>query len=173
LLSRGNGDAFTQLYTVHRNKIYTEAIRLTKSPFLAEEIVQEVFLRMWLKRAEMSDIENLEGFLHTVAKNLIFDQLKKIAYSAALGNKLEVVNNNSNLADTDFLLRHHECQVIISEAIGKLHPQQKMVYQLVKKDGLSHEAAAQELGLSRLTVKKHMANSLKFLRGYLTQRLLS
>jgi RNA polymerase sigma factor (sigma-70 family) len=168
-LSEGNEHAFTQLYNVHRNKIYNDALRLIKSPVLAEEIIQDVFLRVWLKRTEMADINNLESFLHTVSRNLIFDHLKKISYQVVLKENIE--HNSKPVTDTDFLVRQHQCQLMLAEAVSKLCPKQKQVYQLAKIDGLSHEIIAQKLDLSRLTVKKHMANSLHIVRQYLNKYL--
>jgi RNA polymerase sigma factor (sigma-70 family) len=171
LLSQGNEHAFTQLYSVHKNKVYSDALLITKSQILAEEIVQDVFLKLWLKRTEMADINNLESFLHTVSRNLIFDYLKKISYQVELKENIEY--NFNPVIGADFLVRQHQCQLMLAEAFNKLHPQQKIVYQLAKIEGLSHEIIAQKLKLSKLTVKKHMANSLRFIRQHLNKHLFS
>ena len=171
LLSQGNEHAFTQLYNVHKNKIYSDALLITKSHILAEEIVQDVFLRIWLKRTEMASINNFESYLHTISRNLIFDHLKKISYQVVFKESIE--HNIKSVNDTDFLVRQHQCQLMLAEAVNKLHPQQKVVYQLAKIEGLSHVIIAQKLGLSSLTVKKHMANSLRFIKQYLNKNLFS
>jgi RNA polymerase sigma factor (sigma-70 family) len=168
-----NGDelAFVELYELHRNKIYSDALRITKSVILAEEVLQDVFLKLWLRRADINKIENLESYLHTMTRNLIFDHLKKVSYQVTMKKKM--TDNERPVSDTDFLIRQHQCQLLLAEAVNRLHPQQKIVYQLAKIEGLSHELIAHKLKISRLTVKKHMANSLSLIREYFNKCFFS
>ena len=171
MLSKGSEEAFTQIYNAYRDKVYSNALRIVKSGILAEEILQDVFLKIWLRRAEMSDVDNLESFLYILQRNLIFNYLKKISYQRILYDHLKTEQNT--VSDTDFLLRQHQCHQILDEAINQLHPKQKAVYQMAKIEGLSHQAIARNLNISRLTVKKHMANSLQFLRLYLRRHFFT
>ena len=168
-LKTGSEKAFTQLFHHYRGTVYGVAFKFLKSPVLAEEIVQDVFLKLWLKRAELDAVKRLNAYLFVMARNFIFDRLKKLSYETA-GQAL-LSKNEPSADDTEYLVRQHQCQQLLREAIELLPAQQKQVYNLVKIDGLSHEMIAERMQLSKHTVKKHMAMALQAIRKYLDTRL--
>jgi len=170
-LQNGNEDAFAQLFNLYKDNIYTVAYKFLKSPVLAEEIVQDVFLKIWLKRNDMGAIKDFNAYLFIIARNFIFDRIKKIAYETTA--KIELKGGLFYVDDTEHLVRQHECQQLLQQAIELLPPQQKQVYHLAKNDGLSHEKIAAEMNLSKLTVKTHMAKALQSIRKYLNAHLNS
>jgi RNA polymerase sigma-70 factor (ECF subfamily) len=92
-----------------------------------------------------------------------------MAYETA--GQAALPNNEPAADDTEYLVRQHQCQQLLQEAIGLLPPQQKQVYNFVKVDGLSHEMIAAKMKISKHTVKKHMAMALQAIRKYLGARL--
>src|SRR5438552_2957533 len=82
-LKMGDEVAFTQLFRDYSPTVYKAAHLFLKSNTLAEEVVQDVFLKLWLKRAEMDVIRRLDDYLFIMARNLIFDRIKKRAYETA------------------------------------------------------------------------------------------
>ncbi|MBE7171505.1 MAG: RNA polymerase sigma-70 factor [Williamsia sp.] len=172
LLAAGNEAAFTQLFDRYRNKVYGVAFRFLKSSILAEEIVQDVFMKIWLKRGEVTSIERFDAYLFVMARNMIFDKIKKLAREALVHKELA-----RNLSDTDYhtenQLKDRQYQLLLQEAVNLLPSQQKQVYQLSKGEGLSHEAIAERMQLSKLTVKAHMAKALQSIRAYLNRHLHS
>jgi RNA polymerase sigma-70 factor (ECF subfamily) len=164
-LQNGREDAFAQLFNVYKGNIYTVAYKFLKSPVLAEEIVQDVFLKVWLKRNEMALIKDFNAYLFIMARNFIFDRLKKAAYEV---NARAGLNDQPLYTDdAEYLVRQHQCQQLLQLAIQQLPPQQKQVYLLAKEQGLSHDKIAEQMNLSRLTVKTHMAKALQAIRRYL------
>lgn len=168
-LKAGSEKAFTQLFDHYRGTVYGVAFKFLKSPVLAEEIVQDVFLKLWLKRAELDAVKRLNAYLFVMARNFIFDRLKKLSYETA--GQASLSKNEPSADDTEYLVRQHQCQQLLQEAIELLPPQQKQVYNFVKIDGLSHEMIAERMQLSKHTVKKHMAMALQAIREYLDTRL--
>jgi RNA polymerase sigma-70 factor (ECF subfamily) len=169
MLAEGSEYAFTQIFDRYRGKVYSIAWHFLRSPVLAEEIVQDVFMKIWLKRQELTELQNTENYLFILTRNLVFDRLKALSYEAAAQKNLPPFPEFVD--DSDFRLRQNKCEELLDEAVARLPQRQQEVYRMAKVQGLSQEAIAGELRLSRLTVKKHMAEALKFIRKYLGQYL--
>ena len=107
MLKNGQEEAFTELFNYYRPAIYDVASRFLQSHALAEEMVQDVFLKVWLKRAEMSAIRNFNGYLFIMARNMIFDRIKKISYEtiakAELGKEEKNIMYFGNAISNIFL----------------------------------------------------------------------
>ena len=168
-LKNGDQEAFSRLFNHYRPVVYNVAYKFLKSPVLAEEIVQDVFLKIWLKRNEMDAIKDFNAYLFIMARNFVFDRIKKMSYETEARSVLKT--ETFFIDDTEYLVRQHECQQLLKEAIELLPPQQKSVYNLAKVEGLSQERIAEQMKLSKLTVKKHMAMALQAIRKYLDTRL--
>jgi RNA polymerase sigma-70 factor (ECF subfamily) len=168
-LKEGDEQAFAKLFNHYKLNIYNVALKFLKSNVLAEEIVQDVFLKVWLKRNEMGDIKDFNAYLFIMARNFIFDRIKKMAYEVTAQTNLK--DEPFFVDDTEYLVRHHECEQLLQQAIELLPLQQKEVYHLAKVEGLSHHDISEKMQLSKLTVKKHMATALKAIRRYLNARL--
>lgn len=164
LLRQGNELAFTQLYNYFRPKVYGVALKMLKSPELAQEIVQEVFLKIWQEREKAEDIRDFENFLFIITRNRVLDALKKKANEAVTKKELTFQNAFEN--KTDFPVREKQYEELLARVTEHLPPQQKIVFELAKTQGLSHKSIAEQLQISPLTVKKHMAAALKFIRSH-------
>ena len=169
LLSEGSQYAFAQIFDNYKDRVYGVAYHVLKSHLIAEEIVQDVFMKIWLKRTELTVVERLDAFLFTVARNMTFDRLKRIAYEADM--KKEMGRRERNTNDTDHRIQNQIYQSLLNEAVSKLPEQQKKVYLLSKESGLSHEEIGKRLNISKLTVKKHLVRALKFIRKDLARHL--
>lgn len=168
-LAAGSEFAFTRLFDHYRSHIYGVAIKFLKSPVLAEEVVQDVFMKVWHNREEMDTVKQLNAYLFIMARNFIFDRIKKMSYEVIEERALP--KQESTADDTEYLVRHHQCQQLLQQAINQLPPQQRQVYQFAKVEGLSHETIAEKMHLSRHTVKKHMAMALQHIRKHLEGHL--
>ncbi len=167
LLAEGSEYAFTQIFDHYRGNVYTTSLKFLKSPVLAEETVQDVFLKIWLKRQMMSGIQNFESYLFVITRNLIFDRIKKIAHDARL--EKELAKSNPIINDTDHRVQSNHYQQILNKALDLLPPQQKQVYILSKVEGLSRDEIARQMQISPLTVKKHLSLALESIRKHLKQ----
>ena len=142
-LGAGSEYAFTRLFDQYRGTIYGVSLKFLKSPVLAEEIVQDVFLKVWHKREEIASVKRLDAYLFIMARNFIFDRIKKMSYEAA--DEISLVKQQSSADDSEYLVRQHQCQQLLQQAIDMLPSQQRQVYQFAKQEGLTHEMIAEKL----------------------------
>lgn len=168
-IALGNAGAFEQLFTHYKDTVYSFAFHFTRNAIAAEEIVQEIFLRVWLRREALPAIDNLEAWIYTLTRNLSFDFLRKIANEEAVKNNWSQQAAAFTTTQEEIELRQY--QNFLAEAVQQLPAQQKQVYQLIKENGLKYEDAARQLGLSLNTVKSHLGAAMKGIRQHLQHRL--
>lgn len=168
-LSQGNEIAFTTLYNRYKNVVYSSALKITKSKTLSEEVVQDVFMKIWLRKEELKDITDFESYLFISGRNQIFNMIKKIAREDTF--KSDLKHTDSSFNATDSFLKDEQYNVLLSQILLKLPPQQQKIYQMAKVEGLSHQKIAEILDISPLTVKKHMAQALKLIRVQLARHI--
>jgi RNA polymerase sigma-70 factor (ECF subfamily) len=165
LISGGDENAFGAVFDHYRNKIYGVALKLTHSTTVAEEIVEDVFLKIWIRRASLNEIENFSAYLFTIARNETYKILKQIAknYKIVLlsENNESLVHNNTE----DYLI-NKEFTSLLQKAIDRLPHQQKQVYKLMKEEDLKRGEVAELLHLQPETVKFHLAQAMKNIRTY-------
>lgn len=158
--------AFRLIYDRYRKRIYTFLLRFLKSTVLAEEIVQETFLKIWLMGPELQKINHLEPYLLTLSRNKALDLLRRIEREVK-NDRIRTQNWSEGHNDTEEAILLQDTNALLQQGIDKLPPQQKKVYQLCQQQGLKYEEAAVALNLSPLTVKTHMQQALRFLRKYM------
>ena len=169
LISQDSNYAFQFIYDLHKDNIYRVAIMILNSPILAEEVVQDVFLKLWFERKNLIELQSLENWLFIVARNHCLKQLRKIASEWKRIDDYTVVEDSlfeehpENGIDKNIYHNLHE------NAIATLTEHQKKVYELVKLQNLSHQEVASKLKISPLTVNKHLVRALKQIRKYIKE----
>ncbi len=165
-VAQGDENAFGQLFKTYYNQLGDFVIRITESETIAQEIVQDVFLKIWTNRHLLRDVHCFKAYLMVVARNYTFNCLKQIARENF--RKKEWLNNvlasaSQSTEDTT------DPQMIdlIDRAVELLPPQQKRVYILSRREKMKQEEIAKALGVSLETVKKHMVLALRFLKNHL------
>jgi RNA polymerase sigma-70 factor (ECF subfamily) len=158
---------FIRIFRQHEYKLHTLALRLTKSDQYAKDIVQDVFLSLWSQQDQIDDIRNIEAWLYRITENKVVDFLRRAAVNEklkkALFNNLQQIIHN----DTEHLIEARECESIIRSAIDSLPPQRRLIYQLNREKGLSYQEIADELKVSRHTVKNQLFSALQSIRSFL------
>lgn len=167
-IASGNQKSFTILFEHYSKIIYPFALKLTRSEELAEEILQEVFLKIWTNRENLLQIENFGGYLNRVTRNYSYNVLRRIAQEAsivlALGKQL-----SEKITDTEDTILYRDAEQSLNTAINQLTPQQKLIYTLCYQEGLKYSEVAGRLNISSSTVHTHMKLALKFIRTYFVQ----
>ena len=167
LVGEGNQPAFRVLYDCYQSKVYARALFLLKSVILAEDVLQEVMLKLWQHAPKLKQDTNLAAYLTTLTSNRSFQLLRRQVLEAKtnfdLGKDWREINN-----DTEEHILLADTKKVLKAGILLLPPQQKLVYELCHQDGLKYEEAARQLGLSTETVKSYMKLSLRFLRKYMS-----
>ena len=161
---------FNAIFREQEYKLYTLALRLTKSDQYAKDIIQEVFQNLWERRDRIHEIDNVEAWLYRVTENKVVDFLRK----ASADNRLKKAiwhNLQEILNDTGAQVEAKEFNTLIQKAIDQLPPQRKIIYRLNREIGLNYKEIADKLHISRHTVKNQLHESLKFMRGFLSIRI--
>jgi RNA polymerase sigma-70 factor (family 1) len=166
-LKNGDQRAFAEVYDLYRGRIYKYASRLCKSGETAEEIVQEVFVRIWQKRDQINPELYFGAYIKKITLNHVINHLKKVAKDRALRDKLFIYIENIRNSTEDNLYEK-ELRKVYMEAIDKLPPQRKLAYEMSRNDYLSHEEIGEQLGISKHTVKNHIVEASKFIRTYVS-----
>ena len=141
-------------------------IRLTKSQVIAEEIIQEVFISLWISRKHLIKVEEPASYIYRILFNRIGNYLKKEANQQRI-IKAAMQYTQSSSDATEQLVDVNETQHLIELALGQLPPRQKIVYKLSRQQGLSNNEIASQLHVSQHTVKSHLSKAIGFIRTYL------
>jgi RNA polymerase sigma-19 factor, ECF subfamily len=170
MLSNGSEYAFQLIYDTHRNRIYNTAVRFLKSPIIAQDVVQDVFLKLWIKRRSIRSDQPIEAWLYVVARNNIFNRLKRLGHE---WNMPEITTETTNTAvsDNSFAkVEAFELKEYLTQAIDALPEQQRKAFQLSRFEGLSYIQIAGKLCISPLTVKTHIARATTHLKDFLIKK---
>ena len=163
--------AFKTLFDSYRDRLYHYIHGMIKSKEVAEELVMDVFLKLWLGKELVNQIENLDAFLFRVAYNKSIDFLRRAARDPRFRDLLwdEMQLAGGMYADQPMITREYEAK--LREAVGLLSPQRRLVYALSRDKGLSHADIALKLQLSKHTVSNHIVEAQKFIRSYLIRHM--
>ncbi len=169
-VAEGSEEAFTSLFRLYKNRIYSVALKLTESTFLAEEIVQDVFLKVWLRREKLVHIRNFEDYLFIMARNHVFTAMQSLSRQQLLeANWQGAMPFCSNNSEEE--LNRKELEALWQEALQRLSPQQQQIYLLSQEKELTRDDIAQLLRISPETVKTHLSRAVKSMRAFITARL--
>jgi len=165
-IAEGDEKAFGPVFHHYRRRIYSYAYHLSGSSIQADELVQDVFLKVWLHRDKIPHILRFDNWLFTIARNQAFDMLKNMAKEASLRRQIAgLMDADANLVEDRMLTRENEEQ--LQRALDQLSPRQKLIFTLSRHQGMKHEEIASHLHISRHTVKTHLVQALKTLRSIL------
>lgn len=168
LLANDSEHAFKLLYNRYSSRIYKLSIRYLKSPVLAQEIVQDVFLKLWFERKKMKVDLPIEAWLITVAKNKLINQFRKLANESNMWRTYDAAIS-VNKSDGETKIMNAEFEKQLNSMINRLPYMQKQVFHFAKDEGLSYSEIASRLNISPLTVKTHMARALDKIRKSLKE----
>jgi RNA polymerase sigma-70 factor (family 1) len=168
-IAKGNEKAFKTLYDGCFDHITAYIFKLCKSPSATEEIMQEIFLKLWVNRAALADVDTPEAYIFTIARNKTIDYLRRLAKESRLINTLsaQLQHPDNNIDDK---LNREELQRLIEEALSQLSPQKNQVFRLSKQEGLTHDEIAERMQVSKSTVKNHLSETLKHIREHISKQ---
>ena len=168
----GNQTAFRQVFHYYNKQLYPFIFSIIKSEPDAREVMQEVFLKLWLHREELTKFENPAAWLKKVAVNTAYDSLRKTAtYEMFLdkyGNIQATANNDACLQNIDL----KDTRNLINEAVTQLPLRRKVIFQLAKMDGWSRKEIAEKLGISENTVRNQLGEAIAFVEDHLKKHMV-
>lgn len=169
-LKQGDKAAFTVLYDQYWKKVHGFAHLYLASSVEAEEIVQDVFVKLWNMRSSVDEDKNFKGFLFIVTRNLIFNR-SRVTFSEPFF-KMTALNAIENSYEIENELIASDLKVYIDKLIGNLSPRQQEVFRMSRDEQLSYREIANQLGLSERTVERHIYEALKYLKENLELYLI-
>lgn len=168
-LRDGYEKAFSNIYHAYSLLIYRRILQMTKIESVAEEITQEVFVRLWEKRALIDPGQQFRAYLFKIAANLVVDFYRKASRDAALKAIISQSMERSSEISGDTLLET-EREHIVRQAIETLPDRQRQIFQLCKMEGKSYEEAGIQLGISTATINNQLVKATKSVKYFLTNR---
>ncbi len=165
-LITGDENAFRKLFDIYKNDLYKYSLSMVASKDYAEEIVQDVFMTIWLKRKDLNIDMSFKAYIFTITRNKTIKFLKKSANHQRL--REEVFYKSQKFAKpTDISMREAELEQLKQKALSNLSPKKRVIFEMSREEEKSYEEIACELGLSVNTVRNQMSKSLGILRDYL------
>ena len=159
-------NAFNSLYWEYHGAVYANALKLIRDSAIAEDIVQEVFVTLWEKRHKIDPQQDIAGWLFVVSHHKTIDQLKRRLRHALAEKILQEVIEGSNAIEADLT---EEQLVVIEKAVDQLSPQKRKVFELCKMQRRTYEKAAEELHISKYTVKEYLSEAMMSIKKYVGQ----
>lgn len=154
------------IFRLHERRLYALALKLTKSNLFAGDLIQEVFMKLWEQRAHLRDIENMEAWLYRLTENKVIDFLRKAAADGRLREAIWL-SLPHNAQETGSMVATREYHHMLQKAITHLPPQRRLIYQLNREKGLNYQQIAEELKISRHTVKNQLSTALQSIRNFI------
>lgn len=163
LIAQGDENAFRELYDAYSPRLSLYVFKFCKSTTATEDVLQEVFMKIWAIRAGLNQVDIPEAFILSIARNTTIDWLRKMSKQTSL---IEDLKNQLQQYDTDAenKMSVDSLEKLIASALQQLSPQKQKVFQLSKNIGLTHDEIAEEMNLSKSTVKNHLSETLNHIR---------
>ncbi|WEK33932.1 MAG: RNA polymerase sigma-70 factor [Candidatus Pseudobacter hemicellulosilyticus] len=160
-ICRGDEQALSTLYGLYARRLLHFARLITRSGDQSEEIVEDVFVKLWTQRHRLAGIDNLAVYLYVAVKNTALNALSRKARQLVLAPFDELDIAISAVPDPHHLLVSAELLKKMQQAVDGLPPRCRMIFKLVREDGLRHREVAQILNISIHTVDVQMAIAIK------------
>ena len=168
-LQNGDGKAMEMLYRSHWKALYLSAYNILKDKEACEDVIQELFIRIWNGRKELNITSSLRAYLSAATRYEVYRKIREAKrYEPILE---EMVSNIAGYTEYD-PLEFKELQSQISTVIDTLSPKCKNVYILSRNEQLSHKEIAGKLNISTKTVRNHLTHALHHLRDGINEAIL-
>lgn len=169
LISEGSGTAFNEFFNYHHHHIGQYVFSITRSREIAEEIVQDVFLKIWQEKEGLTKINNINSYLFILARNQTLNAIRKLATEKKNKQNIEVYLQDYSLqiGKDPF---ETEMAAVIDSAVANLPPQQQKVF-LLRQQGLKHNQIASEMRISLNSAKKYQQLAIQSIEKFVKDKV--
>ncbi|WP_343555387.1 RNA polymerase sigma-70 factor [Sphingobacterium sp.] len=164
-LKSSNHKAFETLYYRYSPRLYRHILNMVKIQACAEEILQDVFQKLWERRNGIDPDKSFQSYLFTIAKHLVYDFFHKEIKNRNL-KELIISISTSDYSHIEEEYAYKESKKIINQAIENLSPKRKLIYTLCKIEGKSYEEVSSTLGISTSTISDHIVKATKQIQNF-------
>ena len=167
-IKEGDESAFRIVFDLYSSKLYAFSYRFLKEKEPCQEVVQEVFLNLWINRAKLDTQYPIAPYLYTITRRLTLNVLRHVATSQSAMDKMWLnVKKVSNETEEEVFLE--DLSRFTEQVLSKMPKQQQLIFRMSRHQELSYDEIAEELNISRNTVKNHLVAALKTLRTQLNK----
>jgi RNA polymerase sigma-70 factor (family 1) len=160
-IATGDAEAFEQVYQYYQPKLYAYILHVVKSPAFAQDLQQEVFVKIWEVRDRLPGVRTFGAWLFFIARNHTINAMKAAARSStAMG---EVLRHYPEPGYDDAIL-DRDYERYIHQVLQSLPERTREIYRRCREQGKTYEEVGRELGISGNAVKRHMVNSIRVLQ---------
>lgn len=169
-LSSGNSRALRDIMDVYQKRLYKYALQYVKNEFVAEEIVEDVFVALWNKHTELKDVEDISGFLLVITRNLCLNYLRKERLEMTDLSSLteEQIYQRGNLYvledETLCSLVSKDYEAKLNNVLNKLPEKTRQIFLLSRRDGLKNKEIAEKMQLLEKSIEYHITKALLEIR---------
>lgn len=169
-LSSGNSRALRDIMDVYQKRLYKYALQYVKNEFVAEEIVEDVFVALWNKHTELKDVEDISGFLLVITRNLCLNYLRKKRLEmidlASLTEEQIYQRGNLYVLEDETLcsLVSKDYEAKLNNVLNKLPEKTRQIFLLSRRDGLKNKEIAEKMQLLEKSIEYHITKALLEIR---------
>jgi RNA polymerase sigma-70 factor (family 1) len=166
LMIEGDASAFETLYRFYFTKIYTYALTFVKSTELAEDIAQDVFIKIWENRENMQEVRSFKAYLFAICKNATLTLLTRAARETKV-KELILRGASRFYMDQELYIHNQENRELLEKAISQLPPKRQQIFRLCKLEGKTYDEVAEKLHISPGTINDHIVKATRQIRAFL------
>jgi RNA polymerase sigma-70 factor (ECF subfamily) len=163
LIVRGNQLAFKRIFDLYHERIFCFAKKYLRSECLAEEAVQDVFLKLWEKREELIRVEDFSSWMFQLTRNYLLNILKRASNESRVKEEIRKTMETYDVRQEEQLFEKEKFDLLL-QVVAMLPSQRQEVFRLCRLEEKSYEETAQMMGISKSTVNDHMVKAMKYLK---------
>jgi len=163
-LKNGDPSAFDTLYWKYHKAVYASILKLIKDPDTSKDILQEVFVALWIKRMTLKPDGSIAGWMFTTSYHKCIDHLRHILAAPLWPSEINIADE---WADYRKEQEQENCMQLIQQAVNNLSPKKRAVFELCKLKGKSYEETAEALNISKHTVKEYLSAAIVHIKNYI------
>lgn len=164
-LHQGDSEAFEAIYHLYKRRLAGNLLRLVKSDELVEELLQELFLKLWHHRHRIDVDQSVRAYLFRIAENMVYDLYRAAARDKKMRERLGADPFAGYTHIEESIFKAEESQRL-EHAISQLPPRRQQIFRLSKIEGKSYDEIARQLNISKSTINDHLLKANRFLKEY-------
>ena len=166
LLKQGNEQAFEKIYKLYSSRLFGNVFKMVKSETTTQEILQDVFIKIWSNRDSIDLDKSFRSYLFRIAENKVYDFFRKASRDKKIQAQL-FATATEEYEHIETMIHRKENALLLQRAIDSLSPQRQQIFRLIKLDNKSYEEVSRQLGISVSTISDHIVKANKAIREFI------
>lgn len=164
-LAQGNQQVFSDLFFSYYPKVKNFVTSIVKSDSVAEDIAQDIFLRLWVGRTNLIEVTSINGYIYRAARNAAYDYLKHKFIIERYAQDVDPNSTISNITEETFQAK--EVELLIEIVVSQMPQKRRAVFEMSRREGLKNDEIAGKLGISKKTVENHLSKAISDIKEVL------